>query len=190
MDRLGGHFLAGSAFAGDEDRGPGLRHAFDRLIDGAHRRRCADETVKLLAVVFAPHLLHRPGHGGEFGGIADRGQQALGFDRLDEEIIGAQPGRLNGPVDRSVRRDHDDLGDFGDGGHAGEQFQPVAIGQLQVEQDHIEGDARHDQRAHGGPCIGHMCLMARGLQLPGIGQGQGRRILDNQYPAYRHDRVT
>ena len=44
MDGAGDQFLAGAAFAGDEDAGVARRHQGDALEDGLHRRAAADES--------------------------------------------------------------------------------------------------------------------------------------------------
>ncbi len=153
MDRFGDDFLADAALALDEHRDARTRGLGGDRQRGAELRRAADDLVEAQ-------------HGGElFGeraqlarGLAadrglERGEEAFGSERLDEEVGGARAHRGDRGGDRAVGGEHEDrqlrpaaaqLGDQRGGAH----LRRAVIEQHGVER-HAVGRAERGDRGFG-----------------------------------------
>ena len=149
VDRLGDQLLAGAGLPLDQDRALGPRDVPDQLEDLVHPRVLADDVVEavvlleLLAELEAP----RPASARFFERPVHDELQVGRVDRLGQEVVGAQPHRLDHPVDRAERgrddrRDqHPALGDLAD------QLHPPHARHPQVgDQDAVVGRAQRGQR--------------------------------------------
>ena len=136
-------FLAGAAFARDQDRHGGGGDAAELFIQPQHRRRPAAQLAEL------------GGLGGVVGQRADLGlhRRRLGdtrqhpleladVDRLDQVVGGAEPQGLDRGLEAGVAGDQHDLG-VGADLLVVEQGHAAAVGQMQVEQDEVGTLQRH-----------------------------------------------
>ena len=136
VDRLGAELLAGAAFAGNEDRGAALGGAFDDVVDRAHRQRGADQPGK-------PAVFGDVAGGGEtfqpapVQRVPDRDQQAVGGERLDDEVVGALAHRLDRGIDRAVRGNDDHRRGQAAPADRAQDLDAVHVGQFEVEQDDV-----------------------------------------------------
>ncbi len=109
VNGLGDKFLAGSAFALDQNRGAAGRHLRNKVKDAQHDFAFADnvgEVVALLERALELQVLF-------FGtiardGRANVGQQLFVVPRLLDEVLSAGANRFDDVVDGAVGRDHDD----------------------------------------------------------------------------------
>jgi hypothetical protein len=86
-------------------------------------------------------------------GAFDQHHEALGIDRLVLKMIGAALGGLDGGVERGVAGEHDHFGVRPLFLDRRQEIQPVSIGQLEVEEQHIRlrtGESRLHFRGVGG----------------------------------------
>ena len=107
VQRLGSHFLARPAFAGDEDARARIGDLFDRAEHGAHDGRLADKAMEACAVL--DRLDDRLGRRGFrlFDCGPDRRQQAGSRNRLDEEIERPEPHGGDRARQRTIGGDDD-----------------------------------------------------------------------------------
>ena len=141
VDRLGDHFLARAALALDQHRDPGAGGLGGDRERGAEGRRRADdllegerpvgdllgERAKLAAAALAA-----------VGGGVEGCEQAVGSDRLDQEIVGAGAHRLDRDRDRGLGGHHQQ-GQIG--AHRPDLLDDpgaVRAGQPMVEQDGVD----------------------------------------------------
>ncbi len=137
VDRARDEFLAGAAFAGDENGRAGRRDLADELVDLLHRGRIADDGL----VAFVGTELGREGNdllhrvrGGERLGEQDF--QLGDVERLEHVIIRAALHRLDRGLRRAVGgHHHDDLLRI----HLAQFFQRVEAALL------AHADVHHDQ---------------------------------------------
>ena len=71
--------------------------------------------------------------------VSERQQDAIGVERLFEEVVGTPPRRLHGGVDRAMTADHHHQGTRILLPQPRENVQAVHPGHLHVEKDHIDG---------------------------------------------------
>ncbi len=109
MQRVGDQLLAGAALADDEHRRLGRRHQAHLLEEHLHLRRAADdalepETLVELLVELDDLLLELA--------LLELREDALAelveVDRLGQVVVGADPHRLDGGLDRAEAGDQDD----------------------------------------------------------------------------------
>ena len=90
-----------------------------------------------------------------FSALRQRRRERQLVVRLDDVVPGAEPHRLLQGAMRAVRGDDDDLGIDAFGTDLLEQFEPVEVGQFDVEQDGIRppvprgGQRRRRRRRRG-----------------------------------------
>ena len=134
IDGAGDQFLAGAALAGDEDVDVLRRDPADRLAHLLDDGRAPDDGVPL-------HLLRQHGGDGhEAGGLegpVEHAAEALQVERLDEVVEGAALHRLDGGVGSAVGRDEDHRPLRVGVVQFAEQVEAGAVGQLDVEHDHV-----------------------------------------------------
>src|SRR5690606_28850907 len=140
VDTGGDELLAGAAFAADEDRGIARRDLRDELAHATHRRGAADDLASTAEVADLGAQI------GELGsklavleGSLDESDEALGIDRLLDEIIGAVLHRLHGVLDRSHSREEDDGSAGASIGELLEQTEPIEARKVEVGDD--DGEA-------------------------------------------------
>src|SRR5439155_16159097 len=108
VDRPRHQLLPRAVLPRDEHAGRGRRDlldALDHLLHGAAR---ADHLVLLVHLGFESNVLAREIH--VLQGVPQREQDAIGGERLLQEVVGAELRRLDGGLDRTVAGDHEDLG--------------------------------------------------------------------------------
>ena len=90
--------------SGDEDAAVGRRDLLNRLADLRHGRRNADQFGLVAGLEF--QFLHFAPQARRFERAADDVDQAVGLERLLDEIVGALLDRGDGRFDRAVAGDH------------------------------------------------------------------------------------
>ena len=153
VDRARHQLLARAVLAGDEHaggRGGDLLDALDHFADRAAR---AHDLVLLFHLGAQPHVLCGEVHVLER--IAQRQQDAVGVERLFEEIVGAELCGLDRRLDGAVPGNHHDHGLRVELPQSRQSLEPVHALHLDVEED--------QQRAH------------LGIHLERLGPG-GRRV--------------
>jgi hypothetical protein len=177
-------FLAGAALAGHEHGRRAGRDARQQREHRPHRLRAADDLAEppgLLGV--GGQLAQLTAEAARLRDLLEDVAQARDVDRLGEIVGDAAPERLDRRLERAF------AGDEHDGGRRRriddvEQLQPLAVGQIQVQQDHVdrmpgEMGARFVERERHGDVV---------ALLAGDGRQRGRRLLvvvDNQ--GFRHE---
>ena len=110
VDGLGDELLAGAALARDEHDGVGRRDAHDAPEHLAHGPRSADDVLELVAILeLAREERHLAGEAPVVERLGDLDEELLLGERLLDVVEGAEAHRLDGALDRAVRRHHDDL---------------------------------------------------------------------------------
>ena len=131
------HFLAGAAFAGDEDRDAGAGHARDLLVDAQHGRTLAPQVPEMAALHELDRQLRHLGFQHRWLHDARKHTlQLLEVDGLDEIVGSAQTQRLDRGLDAGVPGAQHDFR-IGHDVRVSQQFHAVAIGQTQVEQQDV-----------------------------------------------------
>ncbi len=136
------HFLAGAAFAGDEDADLGGADALDHALDLGHLRRAVDHARQAeigglaQSAVFFLQRMHA-------AGALDNELEHIDVDGLLDEIESALPHCLHRVGAIGISADHDHLGARGGGQNPFERLQTFArailIGrQAQIEQADAE----------------------------------------------------
>src|SRR5881628_269701 len=107
----------------------------DLLAQGAHHRALADDLRALaqpllerLVLLLETRVIERPRHGQQ--GLLER-------QRLLDEVVGAEPGRLDRRLDGAVAGDHHDRGAGPQALHLGQRLEAVAAGHPDVEEDEV-----------------------------------------------------
>ena len=178
MDRLGAKLLAGAALAGDEHGRAACGGVFDHVVDAAHRHRGADqpaESAGLDDVARRGERFEPP----PFERVADRDQQPVGREGLDDKVIGAFAHRLDRNLDRAVGGDDDHRAGQVACANRPQDFDPVRVRQLEVEQHDI-GDrlAQRLVRARSGSGIDQLDIEL-GQELV-VKMQDRRRVFDQQ----------
>jgi hypothetical protein len=146
VDRLGDHFLARAALALDQHRDPGPGRLGGDRESGTEARRRADDLLegegpdrdllgqraKLAAAALAA-----------VGGGVQGGEQRIGRDRLDQEIVGAGAHRLDRDRDRGLGGHHQQRQIGAHRPHLLDDMGPVRTGQPMVEEDGVDGGTVH-----------------------------------------------
>ena len=140
VDGAGGHFLAGAAFAEDEDGGIGGGDFADGFKDGPHFRAGADHAFKGIG---ADELLHLGIFFFELDDVEAAFEEQfkfVDFDGFAEEIVGTGTDGAEGIFFFALTGDDDDFGEVIEGeevGESGEAFVRAAGvgGEAEVEED-------------------------------------------------------
>ncbi|MCY1291392.1 hypothetical protein D9M70_405780 [compost metagenome] len=133
---LRGQLLAGAAFADQQHRGLGGRHARELVIDRLHHLRTAHQPAK--AAIAAQFAAQRMDFGAQLAGggqALEHGLQPCHVDRLDQVVGRAGAQRVDRAFDAGIAggQDHFDAG----GTDLVEQLHAVAVGQAQVGDDRV-----------------------------------------------------
>ena len=137
----GDQLLAGPVLAGDQDPALGPGRQIEVAAQLAHRLGVADQPpFRLEPVGELPHL---PFEAVALERVLHRDHHPVQRQGLLQEVVGADPHRLDRRVDVAVARDYDDGRREVAFPKLREQVQAVAVGQPHVEQDEIELVARH-----------------------------------------------
>ena len=134
IEGAGHQFLARAAFAQDQHVDVLRRDPADGLAHLLHDRTAADDAVG--AVLGRQHGRHAHQPGRLEGAVEDLAE-SLQIDRLDEVIEGAALHGLDGRLRGAVGRDEDDRPPRVAAVDLAEDVQAGAVGQLQVEHDHV-----------------------------------------------------
>src|SRR5262249_20995922 len=139
VDRPGDQLLAGPGLAGDEDGRLARGHASHQIGDGPQRAGHADELVEAVRLIelgaqeraldpMTPRR-ERP---------TDTQLHLLRVEGLLEIVEGALLHRLDGPLDRSVRRQEDHRGIEIEALHDLEEVQPAAARHPEIADDQVD----------------------------------------------------
>jgi len=162
LDGAGDHFLADARFALDEDRDIGLRAAPHHARHVLHGGGAGDEVAEgHRAADLLVQPLHLFGERVHLQEVLHRHLEPFGTDRLDDEVVGAGPHRLDHRFDGALRRLHDHRQVAVLDGEAFEKLEPVHARHHQIEDDQVDGFA-----ARLGQAI-----------EPGLGAVGGRRFV-------------
>ncbi len=137
----GDQFLAGAAFAGDEDGGLGAGDFADQLAQILHGRAFAQQFVAgfvLLGVVEVRVDLEELV---EVLRLLEGDLQLVGGKGLEHVIEGPVAHALHGRFDRAEAGDHDDQRFLGLGLQFAQQIGAFAVGQADIQEDEVEGVA-------------------------------------------------
>ena len=137
MDEVGDDFLAGTAFAGEENGHIAGRDAFDGAHDCPHRLALEQRRAA------AAHGRKRPQQRvvlefplAVLDGAGNRHQQRLGSERFLDKMKGTALGRFHGGIKRRPTGKHNDLRVRPVFLNLRQQIQSTGIRQFEVEQDH------------------------------------------------------
>ncbi len=134
VEGAGDEFLAGAAFAEDEDGGVGIGDAFDHAEDVLHALAGADD---LGEAVFLAEFASEEGvfvDGLGVGEGALNGEfEFLELEGFLEVIVGAELHGLDGAFDGAEPGDHDDDSGWGEGAGLADDFEAVWPGLVEVE---------------------------------------------------------
>ena len=151
MDEIGDDFLARAAFAGDQDGD----------VAGGDFFQVADDHFHGLALENGGRAA---AHGGQFGaqgtgllvealmfqGALDGEEEGFGVEGFVLEMVGPALGRFHRGVEGGMAGEDDDLGVGPLFFDLGQQFQAVAVGQDQVQQDDVGLGLREGRRQFRG----------------------------------------
>ena len=140
LDGAGDHLLADARFAFDQDRDVRLGTATRRA--ARHWPWPAQEAIRSSKVSAPPTFLLRRFTSSvralTFSRFCIETLQALGADRLDHEIVGAGPHRLDDGFDRALRRLDDDRNMAAHAVEPRQQFEAVHARHDEIEHDQID----------------------------------------------------
>ena len=142
LDGAGDHFLADARFAFDEDGDIGLRAAAAEAHDIGHGGRGGDQIGETEG---AAHLLVQPldlfGERIDLEQVLNRYFKAFGRHRLDHEIVGPSPHRLDHRLDRALRRLHDHRQVAPHPLQFFKKFEAIHPRHVEIENDQFDGPA-------------------------------------------------
>ncbi len=180
VEGAGDQLLARSAGAGDQHRHVLVGDAADGLEDLLHGRAAGDDEV-------GP-LVHRPlagHHRGDVHGPADGQRPAddlahlTQLQRLEEVVEGAELHGLDGVVGVAAAADEDHRAARVQPAEPPQQFQPIQIGKVDIEDGHVRPPlAREIQPVGGG--LGGQHLQGVVAERPAEGVQDGRLVVDDQ----------
>ena len=151
VDHAGGDLLAGAGGTADEDAGAGGGDAFDGGAEAGDGGAAAGELGVDAGAEAELGVL--AGEAGGLEGTADDEDQAVGLERLLDEVVGAVLDGGDGGLDGAVTGDHDD----GDVGFLGvevlEDADAVELRALQPDVEDDEGGAAHAEGGDGGVAV-------------------------------------
>ena len=109
MQRAGHEFLAGSAFALNENRAIRIGHLGDEVVDFLHLRARADDVFKpVLFLDDLPQVPVFPNEALVIERALDGDLELVHLERLGDVIVGAELHRLKGRFHRLIGRNQDD----------------------------------------------------------------------------------
>ena len=192
VDRLGDHFLARAALALDQHRDPGPgRLGGDRQGRAEGRRRADDllEGERAVGDLFGQRAKLAAAALAAVGGGVEGSEQAVGGDRLDQEIVGSGAHRLDRDRDRGLGG-HDQQRQVGAKrpyllDHPG----AVGAGQPMVEEDGVDRrsvDVGED--LGGGVDVGRSAHPPAGARADGGDEAALRGLVVDQQQASRRVR--
>ena len=139
VDGAGDDLLAGAALARDEDRGVGLRHAVDEVVDLLHRGALADERVEPGSLsrleAQALYLFAQAAVGRR---AVDGDGEHVDLDGLVDEVVRARADGRDRRVEAPERGEHDDrhVGAVGDDALA--ELDAADAAHVEVGHDDVE----------------------------------------------------
>ena len=140
VNGFGDDFLTGSAFTADQYGGTGRRDLGDQIEHGLHLVTLADDVGKIVALLQgALELDVFIAQAAAFDGYRDLGDEFIVRPRLGDEILGATFEGGAGHVDGAVGGDQNDRNLRVAQAYLAQQFEPVAVGEADIEQHEIEG---------------------------------------------------
>jgi hypothetical protein len=141
VNGLGDQLLTGAGLAENQHGARRARDLLDLLIHGQHRRRLADETAEVQVAAFDGFRALR------IGVRLDRAQELGAADRLRQVRNRRTAQILDQRFDARMSRDeHDAL--HGAFAQLFEKLEPVAVGQHQIQQQHVgRGSTEEPPRA-------------------------------------------
>ena len=177
VDSFGTDFLAGAAVAGNENGGFAGSGAVDNTVDRLHGQRRPDKAAVGIAVEIVFIDFDDLGQPQMFQGVVEGDTEALGVERLDDEIKGAQAHGLDGRVDRAVGGDDNNRRRIIAFRNLPQDIQAIHVRQHQVKQDCYR--VPFSQRLVGLGSGFHMHNFVGFIaQVFDVGPGQGQSILD------------
>ena len=191
MDGFGANFLAGPAFARDEDcrlAGPGR---IDHVIHGLHGQGRSDKAVIGAAVELLLDRFDDLREALVFERVSQRDDQPVAQERFDEKIVCTEAHGLDRHIDRAVRRDDDHARWKGLRRNTFQNFDPVHVRKVEVQED----GSRHacvqlGQGVLAGTDLDEVQVFV--LQVFGVHPGERRGVLDDEdglarlRPIFRH----
>ncbi len=157
MKRPRGELLARAGLSADEDGRARRREEAERLEDLAEGGRVPDELDGVLVLVHGDELDDRARPRRDLERAVDQALELVEVDRLGDVVERSVAHGAHGRGHLGVGRDHDDRRLVPLLAQLHENVEPVAVGQPQVEEDHVErpraihgGIERVRRGAHGG----------------------------------------
>lgn len=139
MDDPREELLAGARFALEQHGGFGVLRYIPNLAEQELHRRTAriDIGERVRAVLVFKRKFDPVAQGEEFDRAIDDRVDTGEVDRLDQEIVGAQPHRFDRIFHCAIGRQHDDQRLGRDRAELPERFDASHAGHLQVQQDEV-----------------------------------------------------
>jgi hypothetical protein len=135
VNRARDELLAGAVLAGDEHARRRGGHLGDAVLQRPQRVRLPHHLEARVDALAQPRVLLGELHVLER--VAQQHQDAVGVERLLEDVVGAELGRLDGRLDRRVPADHDDGRSRVVLAEQLQRLEPVHAGHLDVEEDEV-----------------------------------------------------
>jgi len=145
VDQAGNQFLAGAAFALQQNRRPAGGNAAGHIENRIHFRAAVDDAVRgdpLFAELFTEQLV-LPEQGPPLGHPVDEEEKLFELDGLGDVIQGARLHRIHGRFDGPIGRDDDDVDLRVDAFHFLEDRHAVHARHLVIQQKKIEMTGPH-----------------------------------------------
>jgi hypothetical protein len=156
------------------------RHRVGETHDLVHRRRLRDragralrrlaEAIELRAASSQPLAVEA---------LGDDGEEALGIDRLGDEVVGPALHGVDGGLDGGERRHHDDRHLGAQVLDGAEQIEPGLAAEAQVEEREV-GRLLLDRREGGAPRGDPAGGVTGGLEQARQRGADGRLVIDDQ----------
>ena len=147
MNGPGQNFLAGTAFAQQQDggvAGSGAKSGIQLSAEGGVERLqigLGDDGANLLFQHIDLNLQTT-----QVANLADHDAKLIGRHRLDEVVGGSPPHRLDGTFDRAKRGEDNHLQVGGQSQHFGQQIEAMLASQADVEKRHLEGSLAQESQ--------------------------------------------
>jgi len=176
---LGEQLLAHAALALDQDRGAGGRHHLDRLEHLLEERRAGEDVGGEVALDLEAQPPVLPLEQGLLSRLLHPHPELLEVRGLGEVVEGAQPHRLDGGL-HVGEPGHDDRLQLGVLlADPGEDVDPVRVGKLEVEQEHVPL-LRVEGLLGGLPRRAHLDVVVEVLEGAGHGEAEGGLVLGHE----------
>ncbi len=160
MQQPADDLLAGSGRSGDQDPAAGRRRLVDLLAQLVGQRRGPDQ-VEVSAGAQSQLFVLAPQQRRLDRALDDQ-QQPVRFERLLDEIVGADLDRLDRRLDRTMTADHDHRHRRHLGAQQPENFDPVEFAALQPD---VENDESRLPRVDHGQRLGAVTGLTCGVAL-------------------------